>query len=234
MASSGLDIGNVMFDPAQYPPAVLAERCMEAFFHYFHPAHPFLLPKSFLLARLRIRPMPFLEAAMRYVGSYYVKSAPIATLEQEARLAISRNPVRDAFAVQAMLLLCIGLDGNNDQKQALEFLLQAQDLAMDIGMHERNFATIHGENFAVLEESWRRTWWELYIIDGMIAGVHQQSSFRLNSVPASVLLPCEEQEYNLGVRRFHRLDIELADSHSVYQCPTQSKILMMNLLVPTI
>jgi hypothetical protein len=58
---------------------------------------------------------------------------------------------------------------------------------------------MHGEGLAVLEESWRRTWWEMYVLDGMIAGVHERSSFRLNEMPFEVLLPCEEHEFVSGV-----------------------------------
>jgi hypothetical protein len=173
---------------------------MEAFFRYFNSSHPFLPPRSYLLELLRTRPLARLEAAIRYVGSNYVKDASKEYILQEVTsLLSSKDVARDGFTVQAMLLLAIGLDGNCELKKASDLLIQAQDLALEIGMQLRDFAEINGEGSSVMEESWRRTWWELYAVDGMIAGVHQQSSFRLNEMPSNVLLPCEEQEYILGV-----------------------------------
>ncbi len=182
--------------PTGSPITDLRERCLEAFFHYFNPAHPFLPPKTYLLEILKTRSLRHLEAAMRYVGSCYVKTAPTDYIAQETlHLLFNNDCPRDGFTVQAMLLMVIGLDGHSELKKAVEILTQAQDLALEIGMHQREYAVIHGEGLAIMEESWRRTWWELYIVDGMIAGVHQQSSFRLNEIMSNVLLPCEEQEY---------------------------------------
>ena len=38
-------------------------------------------------------------------------------------------------------------------------------------------------------------------MDGMIAGVHQKSTFRMKEIAADVALPCEEKEFALGVSR---------------------------------
>jgi hypothetical protein len=182
------------------PLAAVKERCVEAYFFYFNAAHPFLPPKPYLLQLLRTRPLARLEAAIRYVGSNFVKDAPTDYIFTEAEtLCLSKDVPRDAFTVQALLLLAIGLDGNCELKRASEVLVQAQDMALELGMQMREFAVLNGEGSSVMEECWRRTWWELYVIDGMIAGVHQSTSFRLNEIPSNVLLPCEEHEYISGV-----------------------------------
>ena len=185
------------------PPLVsneLRERCLEAFFHYFYPAHPFVFPRTHLLNLMRKGSLTRLELAMKYVGSYYVKGAPTDRLAWEATQHLSSNDcVKDGFTVQALILVSIALDGNSELKRAAEIMVQAQDLAIELGMHHRDYAAMHGEGIPAMEESWRRTWWELYVVDGMVAGVHQSSSFRLNQITADVLLPCEEQEYLSGV-----------------------------------
>lgn len=176
------------------------ERCLEAYFRYFFPAHPFTLPKFYTLNMLKSHPLPHLEAAMRYIGSYYVQSASTPLLAEEAIRCLSGFQCpRDGFAVQANLLIAIGMDASTDLKRAHEFLTEAQNIALEIGMHQRNFASLHNEGSPVMEESWRRTWWELYVVDGMIAGVHQHYHFRFFDVQSQVLLPCEEQEYISGV-----------------------------------
>ncbi|KAH8724984.1 hypothetical protein GQ44DRAFT_799209 [Phaeosphaeriaceae sp. PMI808] len=45
-------------------------------------------------------------------------------------------------------------------------------------------------------ESMRRTWYELYVLDGCIAAFQRKPSFEMNSVHADVLLPCEDRLYN--------------------------------------
>ncbi len=198
------DIGQevVAFDPKALPSGLdLRERCIEAFFYHFYPAHPFTLPRSHHFALRKDKPIEYLEAAMRYVGSIYISQAPTMALALEAeRLVYQSDCPNDAFKVQAMLILAIGLDGYTYQEKALRILLDAQDLALEIGMNTREFAFLHGAGSPIWEESWRRTWWELYITDGMIAGVHQKSTFRLKEMHADVALPCEEREYMSGVR----------------------------------
>jgi hypothetical protein len=203
------DIGSevVAFDPKSLPSGLdLRERCIEAFYYHFYPAHPFFLPRSSYYALRKEKPISHVEAAMQYVGSFYVPQAPTLTLGLEAERAIYHGDCRnDGFRVQAMLILAIGLDGYTYQEKALQILLDAQDLAVEIGMNKREFAILNGNGSEFLEESWRRTWWELYIVDGMVAGVHQRSTFRMKEMPADVLLPCEEKEFQSGVSSYQRI-----------------------------
>ncbi|PMD65312.1 uncharacterized protein K444DRAFT_518763 [Hyaloscypha bicolor E] len=197
------DIGQelVSFEPKPLPSGLdLRERCIEAFFYHFYPAHPFILPRDAFLKLRKEKPLDALEAAMRYVGSFYVPQAPIVALEHEAeRTVYNADCPRDGFRVQAMLILTIGLDGYRYQEKALQILVDAQELALEFGMNKREFAFINGNGSELLEESWRRTWWEMYIVDGMIAGVHQKSTFPMKDMPADVGLPCEERDYVSGV-----------------------------------
>ena len=87
----------------------------------------------------------------------------------------------------------------NDQARARELLADCEHLAIEIDLNKRDFATLHGHGNPVLEESWRRTWWDLYVCDGMIAGVHRVTKFLLFDIQADVGLPCEEQQYLTGV-----------------------------------
>jgi hypothetical protein len=177
----------------------LRTRCVEAFFFHFYPAHPFLLPRESLLRLLKEKPLEHLEAAIRYIGSFYVTQAPTTAYCLEAERSIYRvDCPNDGFKIQAMLILAIGLDGYTYQEKALQILTDAQELALELGMHKREFASMHGDGWPSLEESWRRTWWEMFVVDGMIAGVHQKSFFPMKDVIADVQLPCEEHEYYSG------------------------------------
>lgn len=193
---------DVMFliEPSQSSMINVKDYCLEAFFYYIYLAHPFLLPRTYLFNLLKTRLMPYLEASIRYLGSLYVQLAPTSLLAEEAIHLLSAPLCpRDGFAIQANLLIAIRLNSNTELKRALAFLTQAEDIALEIGMHQGKFVSLNGKGLPVLEESWRRTWQELFVVDRMIAGVHQQSSFMLNEVASTVLLPCEKQDYIVGV-----------------------------------
>lgn len=196
------DIGEelVSFEPKALSSGLdLRERCIEAFYYHFYPAHPFVLPRDAFFKLRKEKPIDHLEAAMRHVGSFYVPQAPTVALGLEAERSVYHTDCpKDGFRVQAMLILAIGLDGYTYQEKALQILMDAQDLALQFGMNKREFAFINGNGSSLLEESWRRTWWEMYIVDGMIAGVHQKSTFRMKEMPADVDLPCEEKDFISG------------------------------------
>lgn len=88
--------------------------------------------------------MDHLQSAMCYVGSRYVSGSPTASfrLDFESYLLPTSTAPKDAFMVQAMLLFALGLDGNNEQKRAVEILIRAQNLAVELGMNRREYSTL--------------------------------------------------------------------------------------------
>ncbi|KAI2602792.1 hypothetical protein GGR54DRAFT_468517 [Hypoxylon sp. NC1633] len=181
-------------------PLTAPERCIESFYYYFYPGHPAVLPKEHLLKLAKERDLGHLLAAMRWVGSLYIDVGPNrATFFEEAmRLIHAEGVVKDGYLVQAMVIVLIGLDGNCQQEKAREILSNVERIAIEIGLYTRTFATMHGCGVPRLEESWRRTWWDLFVVDGMVAGVHRQTNFLLFDIVADVGLPCEEHEYASG------------------------------------
>lgn len=117
-----------------------------------------------------------------------------------------------------MLIFSVTLHAQDWKQQARQMLSSAMELALDLGMNRRNFASDNGMGSPFLEESWRRTWWELYVLDGILAALHQQGSFKLHGVENDVLLPCEDSDYSTGdvcsdnVRA--RIDVWLAKTFS--------------------
>jgi len=191
--------------PTTQPPvASLAERCFDAFYHYFHAGHPFVLPKDFFLPLYKDGSAPgttVVMAAMRYIGSLYLDAGPAKAtyLDEAIRLCYAPSTPKDGFLIQALLLIIVGLDGSCQQERARELLADCERLAIEIDLNKREFATLHGRGSPVMEESWRRTWWDLYVCDGMIAGVHRVTNFLLFDIAADVGLPCEEHQYISGV-----------------------------------
>lgn len=183
----------------------LADRCLDSFFYHFHASHPFVLPKSLLLTLSEDPSLEPVLAAVRWVGSLFIDvgNARHGLYQEAYRLVYEPRRLKDGFVVQAMILLIVALDGSCQNDKAREILADAETLALQIGLNTMAFASLHGRGLPVLEESWRRTWWDLFVVDGMIAGVHRVTNFLLYDVPADVALPCEELQFLSGVCTFH-------------------------------
>lgn len=193
-----LDVGFGFEVPRMLP---LRERYLDSFYQNFHAAHPFVPPKEPLLVLVQDNSLEPLLAAMRWVGSLYIEQDTSHSLFKDAFRLVDGNPLKDGFLVQARLLLVIGLDGNRQRKKVRKLMAEARDISVQIGMNTHLFATANGRGMPILEESWRRTWWELYVVDALMSGVHQTNSFALYDVPTDVALPCEEYQYLTGVSR---------------------------------
>jgi Fungal specific transcription factor domain len=184
--------------PLEHESAAPSASLVQLYYSFFHGAHPFVLPPQFLIKRTH--QFPQLMAVMLYVGACYAPNGPREKHRKDANLRLFiQNVPENGFTVQAILLFAIALHSNNEQEEATSILTKGIDIALKIGMNTKSFAVDHGEGDKVLEESWRRTWWELYYIDGLIAGVHQRTTFSLFAVPTDVPLPCEEVDYVRGV-----------------------------------
>jgi hypothetical protein len=173
---------------------------MTAFYTFFFPNHSFLLPRIHMIEYLAKNHLVHLNLAIQYVGALYVTTANRQTYE-ELLNAQFNDPlvVKDGTHVQALLLYAIGLHVNDKEDESCQYMYMAVNLALQLGLNNRLFALTNGGAHTMLEESWRRTWWELYVIDGMFAGVNPKYVMQLREVPVSVALPCEEADYFNGV-----------------------------------
>lgn len=173
------------------------EPLVQSYYIHFHSAHPILLPfRSDTIPLIQKYPN-YLKATMQYIGSQY--EAHIVERDfHEALCPMLLSQTKNGYLVQAMVISTIMLHAQNEQQQAKKLLGSAIDLAIALGMHRNSFAPNNSEGSSLLEESWRRTWWELYIMDGMLAALHQENQFRLHSIDSDLLLPCEERDYGSG------------------------------------
>ena len=166
------------------------------YYVHFHDAHPILLPRKYFPKHNRYRQYPnHLEIIMQFIGSHYDEAAPTEEYRNLANEVLSDQVPKDGSKVQSLLLLAISLHARDEQKLAKEILGTAVDIALDLGMHRKEFSSERGEGCRSLQESWRRTWWELYVMDGMLAALNQLNSFKLFNIETNVPLPCEEAVY---------------------------------------
>lgn len=182
------------------------EKLVAKYYDNFAHSHPFLLPRRSLQRRMQSDPgsLQHLLPVMELVSSVYlphVSSEPYI-VRAKAALAFSESPLelpRTGFTVQAFVLLSMARHCSNDYDAGHRYLNCAIDVALAINMHRRSFAVENGEGDAVLEESWRRTWWMVYLLDANYAGMSSEETHRLKGIVEEVDLPCEDADFESGV-----------------------------------
>jgi predicted nucleic acid-binding protein len=184
------------------------EPFLDLYYTYFHPAHPCVLPKSFIKHRMNESTygttpgIKLLVMVMRFIGSLYAPKICSLPLEDQvkAELAI-RYPYTTGFEVQALILYSVAAYWCADTQGARELLDSATAKALALGMNLRQFAINHSGGDPVLAESWRRTWWQLYLTDAHFASSAHSTHFGTSQrdILATVELPCDESDYCSGV-----------------------------------
>lgn len=152
------------------------EYLISLYYAYFHTAHPCVLPRWALEPHYGANPEKFKPIILvtQYIGSLFDLTINSETHREVAKGALPLPPYctrpLSPHEIQAMLLYSVAVywcDGINEGIDTLGVVTKG---ALELGMHLKRFATDYGCNDPVLEESWRRTWWQIYVTEGNIAG----------------------------------------------------------------
>lgn len=143
--------------------------------------------------------LELLLSVMHSIGSLYGSFSPRRQEKIAHRISTGIDTVQDAFSVQCLLLNSIALYWCGQEESSREEMDDAIRIALSLSIHSCSFATAHGLENPVLEESWRRTWWQLCIVDAYYAAMLHQTSPLMRRLDITTALPCEESEYEAGV-----------------------------------
>jgi hypothetical protein len=148
--------------------------------------------------------MRLLIAVMRFIGSLYSPTIPSTPLDDEVRFALTQSqPWISGYEIQALTLYSIATFWSDDPQRAKELLDVAATKALAVGMNLQQYAIENSRGDALLAESFRRTWWQIYVADLHITATNHEINPRisLRDTIMTVDLPCEESEYMSGVRQ---------------------------------
>jgi hypothetical protein len=113
---------------------------------------------------------------MQWIGSLYAED--ISSVELRG-MALSQLDLvvlpPNGFTVQTLLIAAVAVSCEDEKDFGRALLDRAIYLALEIRMNHRTFANM--ERDPVLAESWRRTWWGLYIMDAVFAGIRRGPNF---------------------------------------------------------
>lgn len=159
------------------------------YYRYIHPAHPFLLPQKLYQHNRGLFP-DHLKRAMCFIASHHSSTYP--EQHRDASNAVFEpSVINDAFKVQSLILITLTSYARFERDRGNTALNAAIDVAHQIGLNSDTFGQDHEPLF---RESWRRTWWELYTISGLISLIGS-TNVRL-SQPSFMTLPCDCEAYN--------------------------------------
>ncbi|KAH0843944.1 putative C6 transcription factor [Fonsecaea pedrosoi] len=176
------------------------------YYRHFHKFHPLAVPLRHLerlltLGTTKLNFHPLL-AVMRFIGSLYahsVNSDELKAIATDAILELSSQTPPSPVLAQCYLLQSISLHWCDELDRAQEMMDAAIRIALQLSMNQADFAVDHGEGDPVVEESWRRTWWQIYIIDAHYAAIRHAPTFTTNEVEMTTELPCDEEGYESGM-----------------------------------
>ncbi|KAI1174357.1 hypothetical protein F4777DRAFT_554209 [Nemania sp. FL0916] len=178
---------------------------IKLYYKHFHRCHPCVLPQQRLHQQYESTSeqggsLALLIAIMRYVGSLYGCPDLTSQLRDKVIEGFQGTDrfVPDPFLVQCHLLYSIAVYWSGEKDKAREEIDAAIRIALNLGLHRREFVAEHEGTSAVVQESFRRTWWQLYCIDAYYAAIKRSPAFPLCEVDADTDLPCEEDEYESG------------------------------------
>ncbi|KAG9195049.1 hypothetical protein G6011_00169 [Alternaria panax] len=191
----------LLCEPSNSPPRqhiswVDDEQLVNLYYLNFHPSHPILLPRDMYWQQEYPR---YLKAIVQFIGGHFSHTASLDDLRGSVTREFDQNHKDTVEMVQAGLLYTIIIFAQNSSEQGQIMLDTTIEVALRLGMHQRDFVTTHAGVLTVLEESIRRTWYELYVMDGCIAALLRKSTFKTNTVNADVLLPCDDFTYEAGM-----------------------------------
>lgn len=182
---------------------VATDPLIQAYYTTFHRFHPFLPPQK-LLKHLyhevsmqpRLRP---LIAILRLIGYIMSSRSWSVSLKDVVDASFAEASMADPIMVQCHLLFSMALFWYGQETEAQREMNTAIRLGLDLQLYIREFAVAQGGQDPVLQESWRRTWWMVYIIDSYYAGTLGTNKSDLWNLEMTVDLPCEESDYESGV-----------------------------------
>ncbi|RAK89707.1 fungal-specific transcription factor [Aspergillus costaricaensis CBS 115574] len=162
------------------------------YYLHFHQAHPFLAPMQVLLES---ETPTFLLDIMEFISLHYLSPQLFQDRSESVGLAVQAADLT-IEKVQAFLLLAIVHHGRQQAPDARSYLGQALQGALDLGLHRRETSDAIRADAPFQAESLRRTWWEIVVIDVLLAAVQVDGvlQFHMQETPTTPL-PGELDQY---------------------------------------
>ncbi|KAL1891531.1 hypothetical protein Sste5346_007623 [Sporothrix stenoceras] len=204
LATTTIRVDDMADDSINNTDFVDDDALVNLYYSNFHAAHPILVPRGYYSSQ---RYPTYLRLVVHCIGSHFsatgqqsdaLRDASVKALEAAVAASSVGGRQKSYHIAQARLLLSIALHARGEIRESVSQLAHAVSTALEIGMHRRTYSTTYGGRSPIVEESLRRTWWELYVVDGFVAALQRSTSARSHTCEPDILLPCDEALYGGG------------------------------------
>lgn len=187
------------------------------YYSRFHRSHPMLVPQAHFSAQ---QYPDYLILAVCLVGHHFATSRPSPSLIRTAASLAESSPGVDHVHHQVQTLILCALVTSSTSKQsshADDYIAKAVALAYASNLHCLDNPAVYEAGRGLEQESLRRTWWELYIVDAVYSLLrHRPPGFPSASLGSHPFAPCSESQFETG---------ELS-SGNIVQADFENRILM--------
>lgn len=167
----------------------------------------------------------YLVLAVCLVGHHFASHPPSPSLVRTAAsLAESGRGAHHAHHQVQALILCALVTSSASKQSSLadEYITKAAQLACASNLHCLDTNAAHESTRSIRQESLRRTWWELYIVDAVLALLrHRPPSFSPASSSYQPFMPCSESQYETGELSTHNLTHADFENRILVQTPPE-------------
>lgn len=214
-ASSADDTCN-SFTPAE------TSHLVSLYYSRFHRSHPMLVPQAHFSSQ---RYPEYLILAVCLVGHHFASHRPSPSLiHTAASSAESSRGVDHVHHQIQTLILCALITSSSSKQSSLadNYITKAAQLACASSLHCLDTNVTHPDGRSLKQESLRRTWWELYIVDAVLALLrHRPPSFPSASLSCQPSMPCSESHYETGKLSSDNLAHEDFENRVLMQTPPE-------------
>jgi hypothetical protein len=142
-------------------------------------------------------PPQYLVNIIEFIGSHHLSPGQVADFSTESWTAIGNADL--AFEkVQAYLLLSIVLHGRQAPDGAKQCIGLAIQCSFTLGLHCRELSDTVEMQSPARAESMRRTLWEIFVVDTLLAAVQMGGTLQFNMETPDVSLPSEDGTFEDG------------------------------------
>lgn len=183
---------------------IQSDTLIDAYYQHFHKFHPVVFPRRHMITlcnepswKTRLEPI---LAVVRLIGNLYHAQEWSTPLQHHVEACIERSEKKDPIRVQSHLLYSVALFWQDKKDRSQEEMAKAASIALDLKLFDQEFAAENSNLDRTVAECWRRTWWMVYVLDAYYVGTLGTIEFSVLHVDATTDLPCEEAQYESGVR----------------------------------
>lgn len=167
---------------------------IKVFYEYFHAAHPILPPFNLWTVS---SPPQYLVNIVEFIGSHHLSPEQVPEFSTELWTTIG-NADLALEKVQAYLLLSIVLHGRKAPDGAKQCIGLAIQCSFLLGLHCRELSDTVEMQSPARAESMRRTLWEIFVVDTILAAVQIGGNLQFNIETPDVSLPSEDATFEDG------------------------------------